>query len=170
MTFAMAEGLVNAINAYLAANISAKLTALNTEYADSITLLAPTATYKGPKSLTTIPEYPVLYIISTTQSLRPWQVSGTSAVSENKPRVYVGIVVLDSVWENLHLRLYRYARAIVELLLDAQGAFSLDNWNLGTDEEWEVDTETTPFETDTRGSQFLGEVSVAFRANKVETK
>lgn len=172
MTLSLAEGLVDEIASVIEAGQVAKLAALDAEYADGITLEATVATYKGLKSLVTVPNYPVLYVIAPEQGLRLWEVSATAAAVEARPRLYAGVLAIDADGEQLQKRLYRYARAIVELLLDAVGAGSLAGWSLSVEEEWAIDTDTSPFRStqDSEASSFIGEVSVGMRANKIETK
>ena len=164
----LAEGLVNAIKAYLEANMAAKLTALDAEYADGISLETAVATYKGIKSLKLIPGYPVLFIISPNQTVHVRAAYSATDVEVNSlPTVAVGVVVVDVDNEVLQLRLYRYGRALVELLMEASGARQLDGWSLATGEDWRLDTESAPFSREA-DSTFIGEVAVELRANKLE--
>jgi len=167
VTLTLTEGLVNAIVTYVEANLATKLTALNAEYDDGITLLPSVATYKGIKSLQSIPNYPAFFVISPEQTLRPWGISGATAAIESKPKIYLGVLVIDADEESLQLRLYRYGRALIELVLAGQGTASLGEWSLSADEDWTIDTEVGRFGTQT--SSFVGEVSLGLRANKIET-
>ena len=168
MALTLAEGLVNAIKTYLDANMAAKLTALDAEYGDGISLETAVATYKGIKSLQLIPNYPVLFIISPNQTVHVRAAYSATDVEINSlPTVAVGVVVVDPDNEVLQLRLYRYGRALVELLMEASGARQLDGWSLATGEDWRLDTESAPFSREA-DSTFIGEVAVELRANKLE--
>jgi len=170
MTLSLAEGLVNAIVAYVVGNIAGKLLALDIEYAGSgITLVAPVVTYKGLKSLGTIDNYPAFYAISMRQDIQPLAASGGRGI-EAMPEVSVGIVVLDQDMETLQIRLYRYGRALVELMLEGHAFAGLDSWNLMTDQRWAVDMETGLLDREGQSSDFVGEVSLTMRGNKIETK
>src|SRR3972149_2208979 len=148
--------------------MAAKLTAFDAEYADGISLATAVATYKGIKSLQLIQDYPVLFIISPNQSVHVRAAYSATEVEINSlPTVAVGVVVVDIDNEALQLRLYRYGRALVELLMAASGARQLDGWSLATSEDWKLDTESAPFSRDA-DSSFIGEVGIELRANKIE--
>ena len=163
MALTGAEGLVTTLKAYVEANIAAKLTALNTEYADSITLATPVITYLGVKSLQAIPNYPALYILSPSARFAGWTVSS----GESKPEIAIGVIVTDMDSEILQKRLYRYGRALIELMLNGMGV-GLGNWVLSTNEEWATDT-LTAANTASTTSQYVGEVTLSLRAAKIET-
>lgn len=177
MTFEMAEGFVDALEAYLQTNMAAKLDALDTEYTDSIVLEDPVTSpsgrfaYVGAKNLQDIPSFPALYIVSPTSSAEPWEAYAGEQSIKSKPQAYVGVVVLDPDEESLQLRLYRYARAITELLLEALGTVDLDGWDIVG--PMEIDTLAGgPVKTvaDDEDATFYGEVSIGFRGQKTETQ
>src|SRR3990172_7132778 len=116
MALTLAEGLVNAVVDYIEDNIAVKLAALDQEYDDGIALLEPVGTLKGLKSLKAVQDYPVLFVLSPGQAVRPWAVSGTQAQIESKPQVIAGVLAMDADQEMLQIRLYRYGRALVELM------------------------------------------------------
>ena|SRR3972149_3322389 len=166
MALTLAEGLVNAIKTYLDDNMAAKVGALNTEYGDGITLTATVATYKGIKSLKAIPNYPALFIISPSETIRPRAAHSAVEFEINAfVRIAVGILVIEQDSEKLQLRLYRYGRALIEMLMEA--ARDLNGWNLATDEDWSLDMESAPF-SDGGQSAFVGEVAVEVRGSKLE--
>jgi hypothetical protein len=170
MTLALAEGLVDEVKAYLEANLATKLSALDVEYADSIILENSVETFIGIKSLHSIANYPVLYVLAPTTRIEPMAASGGTVIT-TKPAIIVGMLAVDPDSETLQIRLYRYARALVELMMEALGTGDLlSGWNLATDEEWEIDTETGQAGTESAASLFVGEISLAMRANKIETK
>ncbi len=167
MTLGLAEALVDVIDTYVNANIVTKLASLSAEYADQVTLAPPVKTYRGIKSLQSIPNYPAFYVFSPEQNLRPWGIAGATAAVEVKPKVFAGMLVIDADEEILQLRLYRYGRALVELFLAAQGAALLGEWSLSTDEDWSIDTQIG--QTGAQASPWVGEVAIGLRANKIET-
>jgi len=171
MAFTMAEGLVEEVIAYFTANMGTKLTIQNAELG-APALAAPVATYRGLTSLDLVSAYPALFVASPRTVVAPLPSSGGQA-STNKPELVIGVLVLDANEENLQIRLYRYARAIVELLLEGVVAGEI-TWNLVTDPEWEVDTAPGGKLSElirTEIDDFVGEVAVTIpQANKIETK
>ena len=167
MALGLAEDLVDVIVSYLEANLPAKLAALDAEYVDSIVLEPTVATYKGLKSLEEIPNYPVLYALSPTEAVQPRMISPTAAEVEARPELAVGVVVLDQDSETLQKRLYRYGRALTELLLDAWGNDSLQSWQFVTSEDWNVDMQSAAFARES-ASSFVGEVTLTVRGKRWE--
>lgn len=159
MTLTLVEGCVDTLSTYINANIVAKLAALDTEYVDTIVLAAPVTTLISEKSLKSIPTYPVLLIVSDEQSFRP--MSGTGG--KDNPTIYVGVLEVDTDPEVLQRRVFRYRRALIELLLAAN---SLSGWVLSTDEDWASGTGIDP--TDSSDSDFLGSAIVRVRASAWE--
>lgn len=164
MALSLAEGLVDTLKNYIEGNLPAKLNTLDGAYGDSIELRDTVATYAGVKSLKSIQSYPVLYIISPNQRFRARSTSG----GHSNPSVAIGVVETDQDSEMLQRRLYRYGRALLELLLDAAPG-SLNNWLLATDEEWEIDTISAEF-SESGESNFVGEVTLSVRASSWEEK
>jgi len=167
MALGLAEDLVDTVVAYLEANLAAKLTALDAEYADSIVLEMTVATQKGLKSLEEIPNYPVLYALSPTAAVQPRMISPTAAEVESRPELSVGVVVLEQDSETLQKRLYRYARALTELLLDAWGNDLLNAWQFITSEDWAIDMQSGSFARESVSS-FVGEVTLTVRGKRWE--
>lgn len=154
MTVTLAEGLVIKVRDYFTANMATRLTALNAEYADTIVLTNP-ETYKlGRKSLRSIPEKCVGFVYAPTQRLTGSTQAGT--------RVFVtlntGVFVVDQDSETLDRRLYRYGRAIHELLIAGETANAWPGWVMPTDEPWTIDTEAA--EPEGTDSDYLGLVVV----------
>ena len=167
MALGLGEDLVDSVVSYLEANLPAKLAALDAEYADAIVLESTVATYKGLKSLEEIPNYPVLYALSPTEALQPRMISPTAADVESRPELSVGVVVLEQDSETLQKRLYRYARAITELLLDGWGNDSLNSWQFVTSEDWTIDMQSAAFARES-ASSFVGEVTLTVRGKRWE--
>lgn len=152
---------MDTLSTYINANIVAKLAALDAEYTDTMVLAAPVATLISDKSIRTIQDFPVLIIVSDEQEFRPMQAAG----GKDKPTVYVGIVAQDpdQNMENLQRRVFRYRRALIELLLAMNAT---NGWVLSTDEDWQSGTSVDP--VDTGSSDFLGSAIVRVRANAWE--
>jgi len=163
----LAEDLVDVVVAYLEANLPAKLAALDAEYTDAIVLESTIATYKGLKSLEEIPNYPVLYALSPTEAVQPRMISPTAVDVESRPELAVGVVVLEQDSETLQKRLYRYARALTELLLDGWGNDSLNQWQFVTSEDWNIDMQSAAFARES-ASSFVGEVTLTVRGKRWE--
>jgi hypothetical protein len=159
LTLTLAEGCVDTLSTYINANIVAKLAALDAEYTDTIVLAAPVATYISDKSIRSIPTYPALLVLSDEQDFRPMSDSG----GKDKPTVYVGILEIDTDPEVLQRRVFRYRRAIIELLLAAN---ALNGWVISTDDDWASGTGIDP--TDSSASDFLGGAIVRIRASAWE--
>ncbi len=121
MALLLAEGLVDEVKAYLVANLEAKLTALDTEYSDNITLDVAAAYYVGEKSLDPIPEYPAVFILAEQTTIESWHETFTDAAH----RFMIVAFILDQDPEALGRKLYRYARAFWELLVEARADGSL---------------------------------------------
>src|SRR3972149_3696018 len=166
MALGLAEDLVDTVVAYLEANLPAKLAALDAEYTDAIVLASTVATYKGLKSLEEIPNYPVLYALSPAGAVQPRMISPTAADVESRPGLSVGVVVLEQDSETLQKRLYRYARALTELLIDGWGANSLNNWQFLTSEDWNIDMQSGTFARESVGS-FIGEGTLTVRGSRL---
>ena len=167
MGFGLAEDLVDEVVTYLEANLAAKLAALDAEYPDSIALQMTVATQKGLKSLEEIPNYPVLYALSPAGIVRPRMISESSSEVDARPELSVGIVVLEQDSETLQKRLYRYGRALTELLIDGWGSNSLNNWQFLTSEDWNIDMQSGTFARESVGS-FIGEVTLTVRGSRLE--
>ena len=167
MALGLGEDLVDVVVAYLEANLPAKLAALDAEYTDAIVLESTVTTYKGLKSLEEIPNYPALYALSPTEAVQPRMISPTAVEVESRPELAVGVVVLDQDSETLQKRLYRYGRAITELLLDGWGNNSLNDWQFVTSEDWNIDMQSAAFARES-ASSFVGEVTLTVRGKRWE--
>jgi len=125
MTLKLAEGAVTAVSAYLSTNFGAKVTALNAEYADTVVLTVP-AKFAITEILET-DAYPMVEILcdrTTTHGI-----AGDYIGTSHDITIICTVLDDSDVGEekaNLRKRVYRYARAIVELCRSAQatGGFS----------------------------------------------
>lgn len=122
MAFTGIEGAINAVSTFIQTNIAAKLAALDTEYADSITLAEPLGYFVGEGSLESIAGWPAVFVLgdATTADMLPGrtELDGVHAMR-------IGIMVIDQNAETLRRRIYRYIRAFIELIRDAKAAGSL---------------------------------------------
>lgn len=109
MALELVEGAVDVVNAYLQAGMGAKLDILDAEYGDFI-LEDIKEWYTAEQ--TAIPEYPAIYILG----------DDTEVVEEGadwmraKHRLLIVCLATDQDTTRLRQRLYRYIRAIIELL------------------------------------------------------
>lgn len=135
MTLSLAEGLVNAVATYFGTNMAAKVSALNTEYGDTYTLSDMSAYYKGEKSLQSVPGWPSCFILVPNYVVNAFKVDYLDVTHT----LVVGVMVLDQDPEALRIKLYRYARALVELLKEGQVAGI--GWHIaqGTPNQFMVD-------------------------------
>jgi hypothetical protein len=151
MTLTLTEGLIDTIAAYFSgANFTTKLAALDAEYPDAITLTVPVATYVGIKSLRSMQDYPALFIYSDEQEFEPLSATG----GKDWPAVFIGISEVDMDAETLQRRVYRYRRAIIEMLLAMPSIAT--GWVIATGEKWQsgtfVDDRTESNESDSIGT------------------
>lgn len=118
MVLTLTEAAVDAVKAYLDANLSAKLDTLDAEYNDGIVLADIAGTYVAEQSLESVPRFPALFILGDGMDVQRW----TPDYTEAAHRLLIGVIVLDQDVENLRRRMYRYMRAVWELLTEARAA------------------------------------------------
>jgi hypothetical protein len=94
----------------------AKLDALETVYGDGIELKDIQAFYVGEKSLLEVPEYPAIFCLVPTQPISRF----TPDVIDSTYNAIIGVLVMEQNTELLRRKLYRYVRAILELLAAGQ--------------------------------------------------
>lgn len=158
-----ARDFINRLNTHLAADLAARCVALS--------VTAPAITYLGIQSLRFVETYPALYIISPRARVKNHETMGndlTAAQHRTQAEVAVGILAINADGEALQTDLYRYAEAVVASIL-AGRASAYEQWQLETDEDWEIDTETYRFREETRATQWLGEMGVAINAYREES-
>ena len=114
MALTLIEGCIDAIKDFLNTNMGAKLDDLDTEYDDGITLGDIVAYYKA--ETLAIEAMPAIYVLGDRT------VPEAEGPTHIKAAHYIKIIVLvtDQSNENLRKRLYRYIRAIVELMREAR--------------------------------------------------
>jgi hypothetical protein len=158
LTLTLTEGLIDTLYDYFSANLSTKLAALDTEYPDAIVLRNPAKILVGMKSLRSIDVHPALFIYSDEQEFEPKSATG----GKDWPAVMVGITEVDMNAENLQRRVYRYRRAIIELLLAAPATAS--GWVISTGERWASGTFVDD-RTESQDSDSIGTAVVRVRAS-----
>lgn len=166
----MAEGLCVEVEAYFAASINLKLAEIFVQWG-GLLLDDPVVTYRGIKSLDFVTAYPALVIYSPRQTVAPLAAGGAKA-ADIMPELVVGILVIDPDDERVQTRLYRYAQAVTELLLEGMETQQL-TWNLATDPPWEIDMEMGKLRElgNAETEDFIGGVTVAIpKCIKIETK
>lgn len=112
MAYQGPEAMVDAINAYLLAEMPAKIAALNTLYSDNITLVVPVEYYVGERSLMEVPEYPAVYTLVPDMPISRLTPDLVDATYDT----VIGILVMEQDTEVLRRKLYRYTKAIIEIL------------------------------------------------------
>ncbi len=163
MTWTLAEGIVDLITDYLKDNIAAKLNALDTEFetdGHDIELADPVDYFVGEHELDRIAETPAVFVLADDSDADNWRDTIIDATHELR----IGIVVDDPDTEKLRRRLYRYGRALVELIVDAKTAGSLN----GFLPRGNPRINYSPTLTD--GSRFMGDVTLEWRFQLVEDR
>jgi len=118
MTLKLIEGAVDAVKTYLSDNIAAKLDALDTEYADGITLDDIKAWYVA--EVQAVPEFPSVFILGESM---PVDGEGNGWM-KSQSKLTIAVMATDQNPETLKRRLYRYIRALIELLIEARVSVS----------------------------------------------
>jgi len=122
MTLGLLEAAVDALDTYFQTNMAAKVTALNTEYGDSL-LVAPVNYYQGqfPRAL---PEYPSM--VFAGEAWNPEEQRGVNIHVANI--ITIVVFVGDNDEEQRWRKLCRYARLIVELLNDGESSYGYEHF------------------------------------------
>lgn len=112
MTLELIEGAIDALDVYMQANAAAKITALNAEYSDAITLDEIAAWFTTEQVEVERQNFPYIEILgSGIESL-----AENGGMLEGEHAIAIVCTVQDGAdAANLRKRVYRYARAIVEL-------------------------------------------------------
>ena len=113
MALALIEGVVDALKTYLEANIAAKLNALDTEYGDFV--LDDIQTFYIAEE-PAVPEYPSIFLLG--DSVEALGEGGSWLKSGNNLDIIVFVGDQDTTI--LRRRIYRYIRALIELLITAR--------------------------------------------------
>jgi hypothetical protein len=120
MSFELMEKVVDDFEEYLKTNMPAKLDALEVEYADTITLDDIKAYYIAEEK--SIPEYPAVFILG--DNVVPTQ-QGASWIN-GQFNFTIACITIDQDSQTLKRKLYRYMRAIAELVKTCQSANKVD--------------------------------------------
>lgn len=157
MTMTLMEGSVNAIKDYLGTNMSAKLDVLDAEYDDGVTL-EDIANYYIAETLA-IPAMPAIYVLGNRSEI---PVDGPTHI-KGSHHITVAVLATDPNNENLRKRLYRYVRAILELMREARDDTTFENAGIVFDS-----CEFSPMYG--RGGTFLQDARVELHLAKIETE
>lgn len=121
----MAEAFVDEYIAYLVANLETKISALNTEYADQLLEnIAEESVYKGEIDLNHVANWPAIFVLVEGSTLD----QGHHEFMQQTLDVNASVLVLDQDSEKLREKIYRYTRAIIELLMEGHEAGSI-SWH-----------------------------------------
>jgi len=144
MALTLIEGVVDAVNTYLSTNIAAKLNTLDTEYGDFV--LDDIKTFYIAE-VQAIPEYPAIFILGDNVEVLGegggWMKSGNN--------LDIVVFVGDQDTTTLRRKIYRYIRALIELLITAR-----------TSEGWVVNfmsVELSP--TYSKGGEYLSDAHLS---------
>jgi hypothetical protein len=162
MAWEFAEGLVNEILAYLEANLPSKLGVIDAAINDGITLDDPLR-YLGrePDSPRSPGTLPAVFGVVPGGKVTSWH--ETSADQEHVLWLY--LMARDPDPEVLKKRMYRYARAIFEVLID-------HHFDTSTVHTWDAIAEVS-FDYSpqfTRGNISTQDVGLQLTYTKLETK
>ena len=111
MTVALAEDVVTKLLAYFGTNMPAKLAALNAEYNDGVTL-GDLSYYDAEQE--ELPTAASLFVLADSTDMR--ERGGGRAWITNRTAITLVVLVTDMNTSALRRKLYRYLRALVELL------------------------------------------------------
>jgi hypothetical protein len=120
MAMTLIEGVITSLKTNLSTNMAAKVTALNAEYADSITLANIAAWYIAEQA--SVQEYPSVFILGDRSVPEEGQKLTSITV---KHEITLTVLATDQNTEALKQRLYRYVRALAEVLNTAAPTLSL---------------------------------------------
>jgi len=153
VVLALIEKVVDDLNTYLTANMAAKLTALNTEYSDGITLVDIKTYYIA--EVQAIPEYPSIFLLGDNVEVLSEGGSWLKSGNNLDIIVFVG----DPNTTTLRRRIYRYIRALIELLVAAR-----------TSQGWAVNfkgVELSPMYS--KGGDYLSDAHLSIQIVATET-
>lgn len=127
MTWGLAEGAVTALAGVIDSDMAAKVSALNTEFSDNVTLAAHTAPiYKDPLTVTdgtAGAQWPVFAVYATDTEGSIFD-NGTSSASLVRVEILLRFATDNIDADDLRVRAYRYDRAVREIIGDNLGGVS----------------------------------------------
>jgi len=115
MSWTLSEGLVDAVKTELSSSLPAKLDALDTEYGDGIVLDDPESYYIAEPSIESVHGTTAVLILADDWTAGPGDYSAGGCLNPTHT-LRVEIITTDSDAEQLKRRVYRYVRAILEVL------------------------------------------------------
>jgi hypothetical protein len=164
MAWEFAEGLIDEVMAYLEANLPAKLTAIDLAIADGIILTEPQEYSRRDPAISSrlSGTLPVLFVIVPQGKVTQWH--ATDADQEHILWIYLLARSTDP-GEDLRKRMYRYGRAIFEVLIDHHfDTTTVHTW----DPIGEVRFDYSPALTS--GSISIADVKLELTYTKLETE
>lgn len=164
MAYTFAEGLVDEILTYLDNNLPGKLDDIDSQLADGIVLDDPVSyLMRDPADLRALTNVPSMFGKVPRTNVTGWH--ETSAWQNHVLWLYLVDRANDP--ETLSKRLYRYARAIWETLVDHQfDTVTVPTWKMGIGAQPSFDFS----ETLTRGSMAMADVKIELQYEKLETE
>jgi len=131
MSWTLVEPLVTAVETYLLTNDAAKVAALNG------TLGAPTLSelataYLGEVDLEMVPTHPAGYVLAADADLRLASLRVGGGELRGTYRLTIGVVDTDQDTTALRLKMMRWARALLEMLVEADDANALGGYTLAS--------------------------------------
>ena len=114
MTWRLWEGLVDEVALHLRDNLPAKLDVLNTEYDDGIHLDVPAGYEISERALESVAAFPVVSLIVPDAEMLSWTHGGGVA----DYALLIDVLEKDQDADSLKRKLYRYMRAVWELMID----------------------------------------------------
>ncbi len=121
------EAIIDLVKDYFTTNMAAKLTALDAEYGDSITLTTIAAYYVA--EVLEVPELPAIFFLGDASNAQEVSGTGHSAELYEQHTIRVVCFATEANPETLRRQLYRYVRAAVELISDGM-ADDTFNWHI----------------------------------------
>ena len=115
MSLTLMEGAVNTIYSYLNTNIAAKLDVLDTEYSDFV-LPDIKKWYKAEVS--EVPGFPAIFVLSDSSEL----VGEGDGWLQMAHYITIGIIATNPNTLKLRQMLWRYTRAVIELIIAARSS------------------------------------------------
>jgi hypothetical protein len=120
----LTEGVVDKLLAYFQAQLPSKVQALNDEYSDNVLLKAPQVYFVGERALTDGPNWPALFVFGESMMVERHNASYTDATHE----VSIMIAIRDTDTEKVQRAMYRYVRALWELVVARFFASTADDY------------------------------------------
>lgn len=165
MAWTLGEHAVDSILAALQAGMEAKIVELNTTYSTSVengdVLEGVAMWFTGEQELARIHKTPALFVFADSVE---FDTPRSTRTMEPEVDIRIGILVEDIDPSRLRDRVYRYGRAILEVLFDAKRADTLGGWQFRE----RARIEYSP--TLARSSSFLGDAMLSWKFTKQEDR